>query len=80
MKTIVNNNALLFYATYNVDHPAHRRAPARHQPPAIHPDLPNIDIQPESIGRTAAERLLWHLDNPKEPTQRLLIAPRLDVR
>ncbi len=46
---------------------------------SIHPDLPNIDIQPEAIGRTAAERLLWRLDNPKEPTQRLLIAPRLDL-
>jgi DNA-binding LacI/PurR family transcriptional regulator len=31
-----------------------------------HPDLPNIDIQPAAIGRTAAERLLWRLDNPKE--------------
>lgn len=59
--------------------------------PAVSPDaaetvkrvmkeLPNIDIQPEAIGRTAAERLLWRLDNPKEPTQRLLIAPQLDVK
>ena len=46
---------------------------------AICPGLPNIDIQPEAVGRTAAERLLWRLDNPREPIQRLLIAPRLDV-
>ncbi len=46
---------------------------------SIHPELPNIDIQPEALGRTAAERLIWRLDNPKEPTQRLLIAPRLNV-
>ena len=45
----------------------------------IHPDLPNIDIQPEAIGRTAAERLIWRLENPNEPTQRLLIAPRLNI-
>ena len=46
---------------------------------AIHPNMPNLDIQPEVIGKTAAERLLWRLDNPKEPTQRLMIAPRLDL-
>ena len=36
---------------------------------SIHPDLPNIDIQPDSLGRTATERMLWRIDNPKEPTQ-----------
>jgi LacI family transcriptional regulator len=46
---------------------------------AVYPSLPNIDIQPEAIGRSAAERFFWRLENPKEPTQRLLITPRLDA-
>jgi len=46
---------------------------------ALDPRLPNIDIQPEVIGRTAAERLLWRFENPKEPTQRVFIAPTLEV-
>ena len=46
---------------------------------SIYPGLPNISIQAEAIGRTATERLLWRLENPREPAQRLMIGPRLDT-
>jgi LacI family transcriptional regulator len=41
----------------------------------LDPRLANLDIQPEAIGRAAAETLLWRLQNPKEPQRRLAIAP-----
>jgi DNA-binding LacI/PurR family transcriptional regulator len=44
---------------------------------ALDPRLANIDINPEAIGRAAAESLLWRLQNPKEPQRRLAIAPTL---
>lgn len=44
---------------------------------ALDPRLANIDINPEAIGRAAAETLLWRLQNPKEPQRRLAIAPTL---
>jgi LacI family transcriptional regulator len=43
----------------------------------LDPRLANLDIQPEAIGRAAAETLLWRLQNPKEPQRRLAIAPAL---
>ena len=43
----------------------------------LDPRLPNIDIQPEAIGRAAAETLLWRLQYPKEPQRRLTVAPVL---
>lgn len=46
---------------------------------AVMPDVAIIDIQPDAIGRSAAERLLWRLENPREPIQRISITPRLDL-
>jgi LacI family transcriptional regulator len=43
----------------------------------LNPLLPNIDIQPEAIGRAAAEMLLWRLANPNDPRRRLTVSPRL---
>lgn len=43
----------------------------------LDPSLPNIDIQPEAIGRAAAEMLLWRLANPNAEQRRLSVGPRL---
>jgi LacI family transcriptional regulator len=39
--------------------------------------LTQIDIQPEEIGRTAAQQLLWRMRHPEEAHRRLLVAPRV---
>lgn len=44
---------------------------------ALDPRLPNIDICAEDIGRTAAETLLWRIQNPQEHRRCVLITPRL---
>jgi LacI family transcriptional regulator len=44
---------------------------------AFDPPPANLDIQPEAIGRAAAETLLWRLAHPDEPARRVLVAPRL---
>ena len=44
---------------------------------SLDPGLANIDIQPELIGQSAAELLLWRLRNPSAPRRRLLVAPLL---
>jgi DNA-binding LacI/PurR family transcriptional regulator len=42
---------------------------------ALDPTLPNIDIQPELIGRAAVDSLLWRLRHRKEEPRRTVIAP-----
>ena len=37
----------------------------------------SVDIHPEEIGRKAVERLLWRIDNPKEPLEKILIEPEM---
>lgn len=44
---------------------------------ALDPDLPQIDIQPEAMGRAAVETLLWRLRHLNEPRRRILIAPTI---
>jgi LacI family transcriptional regulator len=44
---------------------------------ALDPDLANVDIRPEEIGRAGVELLLWRLRHPRDPQRRLMIAPRL---
>ena len=37
----------------------------------------SVDIHPEEIGRKAVERLLWRIDNPKEPLGKILLEPEM---
>ncbi|MEI6425326.1 MAG: LacI family DNA-binding transcriptional regulator [Lentisphaerota bacterium] len=37
----------------------------------------SVDIHPEDIGRKAVERLLWRIENPKEPLGKILIEPEM---
>lgn len=37
----------------------------------------SVDIHPEAVGRKAVERLLWRIDNPKEPLEKILIEPEM---
>ena len=37
----------------------------------------SVDIHPELVGRKAVERLLWRIDNPKEPLERILLEPEM---
>ena len=37
----------------------------------------SVDIHPEAVGRKAVERLLWRMDNPKEPLDNILIEPEM---
>jgi DNA-binding LacI/PurR family transcriptional regulator len=39
-----------------------------------------IDLQPEEIGRAAAQTLLWRLQNPVAPQRRLQISPIIKPR
>lgn len=43
----------------------------------LDPRLANLDIQPEAIGRAAAEMLLWRLQFPRDPQRRLSVAPQI---
>lgn len=43
----------------------------------LDPELPNLDIQPEALGRAAADMLLWRLKHPKDPARRLTLTPAL---
>ena len=49
--------------------------PSRLEP--LGPRFAAIDIQPEQVGRTAAELLVWRLANPAAPQRKVLIAPGL---
>lgn len=44
---------------------------------ALQPQPAIIDIQPEYIGRRAVERLLWRIDHPDSPAEKVAIAPQL---
>jgi DNA-binding LacI/PurR family transcriptional regulator len=44
---------------------------------ALDPRLPNIDIRPELIGRSAVEMMLWRLQNPGDERRRSLLSPLL---
>lgn len=37
----------------------------------------SVDIHSEAVGRKAVERLLWRIDNPKEPLGKILLEPEL---
>ncbi len=37
----------------------------------------SVDIHPEAVGRKAVERLLWRIENPKEPLEKILIEPEM---
>lgn len=37
----------------------------------------SVDIHPEALGRKAVERLLWRIENPKEPLEKILIEPEM---
>ncbi len=37
----------------------------------------SVDIHPEEIGRKAVERLLWRIDNPKEPLEKIILEPEM---
>jgi LacI family transcriptional regulator len=43
----------------------------------LSPRPASVDIHPEAVGRKAVERLLWRIDNPKEPLERILIEPEM---
>ncbi|MFA6291682.1 MAG: LacI family DNA-binding transcriptional regulator [Victivallales bacterium] len=43
----------------------------------LSPRPASVDINPERIGRKAVERLLWRIDNPKEPLEKLLLEPEM---
>jgi DNA-binding LacI/PurR family transcriptional regulator len=43
----------------------------------LDPNLANIDINPEQIGQTAVELLLWRLRHPKMPARKIVVPPRL---
>jgi LacI family transcriptional regulator len=45
----------------------------------LDPNLTNIDIRAEEIGKAAAELLIWRIHNPEEPQRRVLILPALEV-
>jgi LacI family transcriptional regulator len=49
-----------------------------HRLRTLEPRLPNIDIRPESIGRSAVELLLWRISHPSDAACGMLIAPSLD--
>ena len=46
-----------------------------HRLSALDPALPNIDIQPEAIGRAAVDTLLWRIGHPKEQRRRMVVPP-----
>ncbi len=37
----------------------------------------SVDIHAEAMGRKAVERLLWRIDNPKEPLEKILLEPEM---
>jgi LacI family transcriptional regulator len=37
----------------------------------------SVDIHPEAVGRKAVERLLWRIDNPKEPLEKIILEPEM---
>ena len=37
----------------------------------------SVDIHPEALGRKAVERLLWRMDNSKEPLEKILLEPEM---
>ena len=43
----------------------------------LNPRPASVDIHPEEIGRKAVERLLWRIDNPKEPLGKILLEPEM---
>ncbi|MFA6294702.1 MAG: LacI family DNA-binding transcriptional regulator [Victivallales bacterium] len=43
----------------------------------LSPRPASVDIHSEDIGRKAVERLLWRLDNPKEPLGNILLEPEM---
>jgi DNA-binding LacI/PurR family transcriptional regulator len=43
----------------------------------LSPRPATVDIHSEEIGRKAVERLLWRIDNPKEPLEKILLEPEL---
>lgn len=46
----------------------------------LDPSLPNLDIQADEIGRTAARTLLWRIQHPHEHRRCILIEPKLVER
>ena len=46
----------------------------------LNPRPVSVDIQPERIGREAVRRLLWRIDNRKEPLTKLELDPKLTSR
>jgi len=43
----------------------------------LHPRPAVVDIQAETIGRQAIERLLWRIDHPNAPRMTLVMEPKL---
>jgi LacI family transcriptional regulator len=43
----------------------------------LSPRPASVDIHPEALGRKAVERLLWRIDNPKEPLGKILLEPEM---
>ncbi len=44
---------------------------------ALDPSLPNIDIQPEMLGRAAVDTLLWRMSHAKEHHRSMVVPPLL---
>jgi LacI family transcriptional regulator len=49
----------------------------QHRLAALDPRLPNIDIQPELIGRCAVDALVWRLHHPDEERRRMVVSPKI---
>jgi DNA-binding LacI/PurR family transcriptional regulator len=43
----------------------------------FNPRPASVDIHPEAVGRKAVERLLWRIENPKEPLEKILLEPEM---
>lgn len=43
----------------------------------LSPRPASVDIHPEAVGRKAVERLLWRINNPKEPLGRIELEPEI---
>ncbi len=43
----------------------------------LSPRPATVDIHSEEIGRKAVERLLWRIENPKEPLEKILLEPEM---